>query len=277
VSGHSQEETEELPVLRFPDSIRGALVNKAGIVTGASHGIGAATAMAMVLAGAKVTLAARNKQELMKVEEKIKAAYGGDVLPMQTDVTDSESIDRLVKKTLDEFGRLDFAFNNAGDGHLPAPLAEVSLPDFSRAIDVNVLGTFLSMKHEILAMIATGGGSIVNMSSTAGLQGVSGIAGYVAGKHAIIGLTRTGALDYAGKNVRINAVAPGPIFTERFLRIPNRDQIGLGVPLGRIGNREEVATAVVWLCSDLASFVTGTVLSVDGGRMAGTSFSRRQS
>lgn len=232
--------------------------------------------MAFAKAGAKVVLAARNERSLESVASTIDSSYHGEALVIPADVTDPNSVERLVKATLAKFGRLDIAFNNAGEGHLPAPLSEVSLDDFDRAISVNVRGTFLSMKYEIPAMLSAGGGAIVNMSSTAGLQGVQGIAGYAAGKHAIIGLTRSAALDYAGQNVRVNAVAPGPIFTERFLQIPNREQIGFGVPLGRIGNREEVATAVAWLCSDLTSYVTGTILSVDGGRLAGTSFSRER-
>ncbi|MDG6997304.1 MAG: SDR family oxidoreductase, partial [Nitrososphaerota archaeon] len=195
------------------------------------------------------------------------------LLIVQTDVTDRQSVERLVGKTLDKYGRLDAAFNNAGDGHMPAPLAEIELESYERAINTSATGSFLCMKYEIPAMLKNGGGSIVNMSSTAGLQGVKGIAGYVAAKHAVIGLSRSAALDYARQNIRVNVVAPGPIFTERMINAKFREQASFGVPMGRIGNREEVAAVVAWLCSDLASFVNGETVSIDGGRMAGSWFS----
>lgn len=248
------------------------LEGKVGIVTGASHGIGAATAAAFARAGADVVVAARNEDALKSVAESISSSSGREVLAVVADVTDPSSARRLVERTRERFGRLDVAFNNAGEGHRPAPLAEVAVEDFDRAIAVNARGTFLCMKYEIPAMLAKGGGAIVNMSSTAGLEGVKGIAGYVAGKHAIIGLTRTAAMDYGRQNLRVNAVAPGPIFTERLADPGVRELASRAVPAGRVGDREEVAAAVVWLCSDLASFVTGAVLAVDGGRASGVWF-----
>jgi NAD(P)-dependent dehydrogenase (short-subunit alcohol dehydrogenase family) len=146
--------------------------------------------------------------------------------------------------------------------------------DYDCALSVNARGTFLSMKYEIPAILKSGGGAIVNTSSTAGLQGVKGIAGYVAGKHAVIGLTRAAAMDYARENIRINAVAPGPILTERLIDVMSSEQAAFAVPMGRAGSGGEVATVVVWLCSDLASFVTGAVIPVDGGRTSGAWFSR---
>ena len=271
---HRDEENpqaEELPPLRIPNTLRGLLENKVGIVTGASHGIGAATAVAFVEAGARVVLAARDGRGLEAVAKTINAGKKA-ALVVPTDVTDPESVQILVNSTMDEYGRLDLAFNNAGSGHMPAPLADVAVADYNRAISVNALGTFLCMKYEIPAMLKNGRGAIVNMSSTAGLQGVKGIAGYVAGKHAVIGLTRAAAMDYARQNIRINAVAPGPILTERLLGA-SRDQAAFAVPLGRVGNREEVSTVVAWLCSELASFITGAVVPIDGGRMSGTWFS----
>ena len=175
---------------------------------------------------------------------------------------------KLVHETVTHYGRLDFAFNNTGDGHMPLPLAEVSLQDFERAIRTNILGTFLCLKYEVPEMLKIGGGSIVNMSSTAGVQGVKGIGGYVAAKHGIIGLSRTAALDYARQNIRVNVVAPGPILTERVAKY--REQAAQAVPLGRVGNREEVGSTVPWLCSNLSTFVTGAVIPVDGGRTAGS-------
>jgi NAD(P)-dependent dehydrogenase (short-subunit alcohol dehydrogenase family) len=151
-------------------------------------------------------------------------------------------------------------------------VADVALEDFERAVRTNIVGTFLCLKFEIPEMLRVGGGSIVNMSSTAGVEGVNGIAGYTAGKHGVIGLTRAAALDYARQNVRINVVAPGPIYTERVARV--RDQAAQAVPLGRVGNREEVGSVVAWLCSDLSTFVTGAVIPIDGGRTTGSWFPR---
>jgi len=248
------------------------LEGKVGVVTGASRGIGAATAAAFAMAGANVVVAARSEAALESVAESIAASSGREVSAIGTDVTDPSSVRSLVDKTLERFGRLDVAFNNAGDGHRPAPLSEVGVEDFDRALGVNARGVFLCMKYEIPAMLANGGGAIVNMSSTAGLEGVRGISGYVAGKHAIVGLTKTAALDYGRQNLRVNAVAPGPIFTERLADPAVRELAAQVVPAGRVGNREEVAATVVWLCSDLASFVTGATLTVDGGRTSGAWF-----
>jgi NAD(P)-dependent dehydrogenase (short-subunit alcohol dehydrogenase family) len=262
-----------LPALNLPQNLHGLLDNKVGIITGASHGIGAATAIAFAKAGAKVVLAARNVKALESLAASIDPKRG-DVLVIQTDVTDPISVERLVDKTLERFGRLDLAFNNAGEGHVPNPLAKISVEDFDRAISVNVIGTFLCMKYEIPAMLKTGGGSIVNMSSTAGMQGASGLAGYIAGKHAVVGLTRAAAMDYALENIRVNAVAPGPIFTEHLVDARYRELAAFGVPMGRVGGREEVATVVVWLCTDMSTYVTGAVIPVDGGRLSGVRFTR---
>ena len=259
-----------LPPLRTLKGIDGLLEGMVGIVTGASHGIGEAAATAMAEAGAKVVLAARNEAALEGVAERINDQVGDRrASVVVTDVTDPSSVRRLVEHAVASHGRLDLAFNNAGDGHRPAPLAELELEDFERAMRASARGVFLCMKHEIPAMLSSGGGSIVNMSSTAGLEGVSGIAGYVAGKHAVIGLTKAAALDYAGNGIRINAVAPGPILSERIAADEVRRQVASSVPIGRVGEREEVAATVIWLFSDLSSFVTGSVLAVDGGRMAG--------
>ena len=170
------------------------------------------------------------------------------------------------------FGRLDLAFNNAaGGGQSPTLLADLPVEAYDSAIAMSLRSVFLSMKYQIPAMLAAGGGAIVNMASTAGLQGVGGLAGYVSAKHGVIGLTRSAALDYADQNVRINAVAPGPILTERLTAAGAEAQrmAGRAMPMQRIGRPEEVAQAVVWLCSDMASFITGSVLSIDGGKLAG--------
>ncbi|QSQ15249.1 SDR family NAD(P)-dependent oxidoreductase [Myxococcus landrumensis] len=251
-------------------SRQGLLEGKVALVIGASRGIGAQTAKTFVEEGATVVLAARSEDALHALAEELRK-QGGTALPVPADLGDEASIASLVRTTVAKFGRLDVAFNNAADGHMPAPLAELSVDDLDRSYRINVRGFFLAMKHQLNAMLASGGGSIVNMASTAGLNGVRGMGAYSATKHAIIGLTRSAALDYADKGIRLNVVAPGPILTGRLQQIPEerRAPIVRAVPMGRIGGPEEVARAVAWLGSDAASFVTGTTLAIDGGRLAG--------
>jgi NAD(P)-dependent dehydrogenase (short-subunit alcohol dehydrogenase family) len=248
---------------------RHLLAGKAAIVTGAGRGIGAATARAFADAGAAVVLAARTEPEIDALASEI-ANTGGEAVAVATDVTDPTAVQRLVQQALNAYGRLDVAFNDAGEGHMPVPLAELALEDFERALAVNARGIFLSMKYEIAAMLGSGGGAIVNMSSTAGLRGVQGIAGYVAGKHAILGLTKVAALDYAHKNIRVNAVAPGPIDSHRLSQLTDEQRAGITarIPLGRPGRPQEVAATVTWLCSEQASFISGTTLTIDGGKLA---------
>ncbi|MEO7000690.1 MAG: SDR family NAD(P)-dependent oxidoreductase [Ktedonobacterales bacterium] len=244
--------------------------NKVAIITGASRGIGAVAARVFAQAGATVVLAARNADALASVAEGIRAT-GEQALAVPTDIGDPAAVEQLVRRTLDTYGHLDAAFNNAGDGHMPTPLADLSVGDFDHAIRGILKGAFLSMKYEIPAMLTSGGGAIVNMSSTAGLSGVRGMAGYVAGKHGVIGLTRSAALDYAPRGIRVNAIAPGPILSERLLGLTEqqREPVTRAVPMGRIGWPEEVAFTAAWLCSDYASFITGATIPVDGGRLAG--------
>jgi NAD(P)-dependent dehydrogenase (short-subunit alcohol dehydrogenase family) len=246
------------------------LENKVAIITGASRGIGAAAARTFAQAGASVVLAARDERAMASVAQEIVSA-GGQALVVPTDVGDPASVEQLVRQTLEVHGRLDAAFNNAGDGHMPTALADIAVDDFDRVLRVNVRGVFLAMKYEIPAMLESGGGAIVNMSSTAGLRGVRGIASYAAAKHGIIGLTKSAALDYAPQNIRVNAVAPGPILTDRIrqLREEARDPILRAVPAGRLGQPEEVGALAAWLCSDQAAFVTGATIPIDGGRLAG--------
>src|SRR5215211_323310 len=249
----------------------GTLRGRVAIVTGASRGIGAATARAIGAAGARVVLAARSAAALGELAEELTTA-GADALAVPTDVTDSESVRRLVEQTLAAYGRLDIAVNNAaGGGHPPTPLAEVTIGDYDRALAVTLRGVFLAMKYEIPAILDSGGGSIVNMSSTAGLQPVGGLAGYVSTKFGVIGLTRTAALDYAAHGIRVNALAPGTILTEQLQRAGKQaqEQAATSLPTRRLGRPQEVAAAAVWLCSDESSFVTGATLTIDGGMLAG--------
>jgi NAD(P)-dependent dehydrogenase (short-subunit alcohol dehydrogenase family) len=246
------------------------LEGKVTIVTGASRGIGAAAARLLAEAGAAVVLAARDEEALISVAGQINAD-GGDALVVPTDVSDPGSVERLVARVIKVTGRLDAAFNNAGLTHQPAPLAELGIDEFDKVVATNARGVFLAMKYEIEAMLEAGGGAIVNMSSTAGERGVKGIAGYAAAKHAIIGLTKSAALDYADHNIRINAVAPGPILTGRLERLDDetRHTIATHVPLGRLGDTDDVARSVAWLLSDQAAFITGATIAIDGGRLAG--------
>jgi NAD(P)-dependent dehydrogenase (short-subunit alcohol dehydrogenase family) len=252
-------------------SLHDLLRGKIAVVVGASRGIGAATSRAFAAAGAKVVLAARDERSLEVLAASIREA-GGDALVVPTDVLDARQIAALIDATLARYNRLDVAFNNAGEGNKPIPLADMSVEDIDASLALNLRGVLLSMRLELAAMQRAGGGSIVNMSSTAGLQGAQGLAVYSAAKHGIIGATKSAALEYASRNIRVNVVAPGPILNERMASAPEqwRAAAARAVPLGRVGQAEEVAAAVTWLASDQAAFITGAVLSIDGGRLAGS-------
>jgi NAD(P)-dependent dehydrogenase (short-subunit alcohol dehydrogenase family) len=249
------------------------LEGKVGLVTGGTSGIGRDTALLFAKAGAKVVVAGRRELEGQENIELIRAA-GGDGLFVKTDVSKAAEVETLVQKVVDGFGRLDIAFNNAGIEGVWAPIIRQSEEDFDRTIDINLKGVWLCLKYEIRQMLKQdGGGAIVNMASTTGLVGSAGAAAYSASKHGVIGLTKTAALENAKSGIRINAVCPG--FTEtpmadRIFRVPAVHKYVLSChPIGRFGKPAEIAEAVLWMCSDRASFMTGQSLVLDGGFLAG--------
>ncbi len=244
---------------------------KVALVTGGNSGIGRATAVAFAAAGAAVVIAARRVEEGEATVAEIRAA-GGQALFVRTDVAVGAEVEALVARTVAEYGRLDCAFNNAGisGGGL---LHEVTEADWDRMIAVNLKGVWLCLKYEIIQMLKQGGGAIVNDSSVAGLIGYGRSTHYAASKHGVIGLTKSAALQYAKRGIRINAVCPGMIKTpmiDRAIANPGVEAWFLTrLPLGRAGQPEEVARAVTWLCSDEASFVSGVAFPVDGATAAG--------
>ena len=250
--------------------------NKVALVTGGTSGIGRATAIAFAKAGAKVVISGRREKEGSEVIAEIKAA-GGEAIFVRGDVANEADAQALVEKTVAAYGRLDAAFNNAGiEGATGLPTAEQTAENFDQIFGINVRGLLFTMKYEIAQMLKNGGGAIVNNSSIAGHIGFPGMGVYVASKHAVLGLTKTAALEYAKTGIRVNAVCPGVIETamiERFVGPPDaasemRAQITAGHPIGRTGRVEEIAGAVLFLCSDAASFIVGQDLPVDGGWLA---------
>ncbi|WP_419953403.1 glucose 1-dehydrogenase [Methylobacterium sp.] len=239
---------------------------KVVFVTGAASGIGRAAALAFAAEGARVAIADRSEETLEDSRAEIEAA-GGEVLAIRCDVSLPEEVEAAIARTVERFGRLDCAFNNAGVENRATPVHEIELDEWDRILNINLRGTFLCMKYELAQMVRQGGGVVVNTSSGAGIRGVAGGAAYAASKHAIIGLTRSAALDYARKNIRVNAILPGNIETPMMDRFTGGDvQKAIDLePVGRLGKPEEIAEAVLWMCSDLGGFVTGAATVIDGG------------
>ncbi|HEY9766979.1 MAG TPA: SDR family oxidoreductase [Coleofasciculaceae cyanobacterium] len=240
--------------------------DKVALVTGGTSGIGRATAVAFGEAGAKVVLSGRRKAEGEETAALIRDT-GAECLFVRSDVSDEAEVQALVDKAIATYGRLDCAFNNAGIEPPLKPLHKQSIEDFDKLMSINVRGLFLCMRYEIQQMLNQGSGVIINNSSMGGLIAFPGISPYIASKHAVMGLTRSAALDYAKQGIRINAVNPGLIATAMMVRLSSgsTDDVGSTVPMGRMGQAAEIAQAVVFLCSDAASYITGQPLVIDGG------------
>jgi NAD(P)-dependent dehydrogenase (short-subunit alcohol dehydrogenase family) len=244
---------------------------KVVLITGALTGIGRATAVEFAKEGAHIVVAGRRDEEGGKLAVELRK-LGAEAEYVHADVRIEDDVHDLVDQTVKRFGRIDVAVNNAGTEGKPGPLIDQTVESYATTFDTNVLGTFLGLKHELKVMIPQGSGSIINVSSTLGQKTAPGASIYAATKHAVEGLTKTAALEAASANVRVNAVAPGPIETGMLDRFPGSAEKKAGliasVPLKRMGRPEEVAQTILFLASDKAPFITGQVFGIDGGKMA---------
>ncbi|MDB5409043.1 MAG: NAD(P)-dependent dehydrogenase, short-chain alcohol dehydrogenase family [Rhodospirillales bacterium] len=241
------------------------------LITGALTGIGRATALAFARTGARVVVSGRRDDEGNQLAAELRG-LGAEAEFIRADVRRDDEVRDLVDRTVARFGRLDAAVNNAGTEGTPGPVTEQTAESYAAVFETNVLGTLLSLKHEMRVMLAQGSGSIVNLSSTVGKKAAAGASVYTASKHAVEGLTKTAALEGAASGVRVNAVAPGPVATgmlDRFTGTADRKAALIGgLPLKRAGTPDEIAEAIVFLASDKASFITGQILGADGGKLA---------
>lgn len=247
------------------------MTNPVVLITGALTGIGRATVLAFAQEGAHLVVSGRRDEEGEKLVAELRK-LGAEAEFVRSDVRHEAEIQSLVDKTVARFGRLDVAVNNAGTEGTPGPMTEQTAKTYAAIFDTNVLGTLLSMKHELRVMLPLGYGSIVNVSSTAGRTGMAGASVYVASKHAVEGLTKAAALEVAEFGIRVNAVAPGPIETGMLNRFTGTAEkkaaLVAGVPLQRVGAPKEIAHTVMFVASDQASFITGASIPVDGGKLA---------
>ena len=242
------------------------------LITGALTGIGRATAVVFTRAGANIVVSGRREKEGTELEKELRE-LGAEAQFVKTDVRYESEVQSLVDETVKRFGRLDVAVNNAGTEGVIGPITSQTSETYVNTFETNVLGVLLSMKHELRVMLNQGKGSIINISSTLGQEGAAGAALYVASKHAVEGLTKSAALEVGGTGVRVNIVAPGPVDTGMLDRFTSTSEAKAalvnGVPIGRIGEPDEIAAAIEFLASDGASFITGHSLLVDGGKHAG--------
>ncbi len=250
----------------------GLMTEKVAIVTGGSSGIGKATAMAFASQGARVAIASRGKELGEAAVQAIREA-GGEAMWIQTDVSQASQVEGFIRATVEAYGRLDYAFNNGGSGGMGGWIDKIQEEEWDKTIDGYLKSVYLCMKFEIPEMLKLGGGAIVNNSSVDGQRAFPWDPAYSAAKHGVLGLTKSCAIQYSDKGIRINAVCPGWIKTPPIEEMikgneENEKRILLHQPIGRLGKPEEVAQAVIWLCSDNASLVTGTALAVDGGYLA---------
>lgn len=243
--------------------------NKVTVITGAASGMGLATVEAFVKSGASVVMADINQQAVTKEAVRLRRE-GYDVNPIKCDVSLEKDVQRMIEFTISTYGKIDFAYNNAGVQSLVTDTADLEKEEFDRVIGINLLGVWLCMKYELQQMRKQGNGVIVNCSSLGGLVGLPGRSAYHAAKHGVLGLTKSSALEYANKNIRINAICPGTIETPMVTEMINsgdldKDAATSLLPIGRLGKENEIADAVLWLCSDSSSFIIGQSIAIDGG------------